>query len=95
MLEAGVLTAIGIIWILSRFNLKRIAGYATFWDITITGVVAWLFVGTYAGMMTGMLAGICVSAFLTVIGRVAGKERLRLVRHKDEVIARPRWRSVR
>lgn len=95
MLEAGILTAIGIIWILSRFNLRRIAGYATFWDISITALVAWLFVGTYAGMMTGMLAGLMVSAFLTIVGRTAGKERLRLERRRGETVARPRWREVK
>ena len=61
MLEAGLLTAIGIIWILSRLNLRRVAGYALFWDVGLTALLTWLFVGTYAGMVTGMLAGVIVS----------------------------------
>lgn len=95
MVEAALLTGIGIIWILSRMNLKRIAGYATFWDLVITGGLTWMFVGTYAGMVTGMAAGVLVSAFLTFSGRVVGKERLKLRRMDDEIIARPRWTRVK
>ena len=95
MVEAGIVTAIGFIWIMSRFNLRRIAGYASFVDIGLTMLFCLLFVGTYAGMMTGLLAGVIVSAFLTVVGRTAGKERLKLVRKEGEVIAKPRWRRVK
>jgi hypothetical protein len=46
MLEAAILTGIGACWILSRFNLRRVAGYAAFWDVAISGLLAFLFVGT-------------------------------------------------
>jgi hypothetical protein len=39
MLEAGVITAIGVIWLLSWMNLKRVAGYGFAWDIIITFVL--------------------------------------------------------
>ncbi len=94
MLEAAILTGIGVCWILSRFNLRRIAGYAWFWDITTMAVLSYLFIGTYAGMVTGMAAGVLVSAFLTVVGRTAGKERLQLKRKEGEAIAKPRWTTV-
>ena len=95
MLEAAVLTAIGIIWIMSRFNLRRVAGYATFWDIATTGLLSYIFIGTYAGMVTGMAAGVLVSAFLTVVGRTAGRERLKLVRREGDIIAKPEWTEVK
>lgn len=94
MLEAGVLTAIGVIWIMSRMNLRRIAGYALFWDIGLTGLLTFLFIGTYAGMVTGMLAGVLISMFLTIVKRTAGAERLKLVRRKDESVPRLRWKDV-
>jgi len=94
MIEAAVLTALGAIWILSRFNLRRVAGYATFWDVTTAGLFTWMFVGTYAGMVTGLAASVIVSAFLTIVGRTAGKERLKLERHEGEAIAKPRWKEV-
>lgn len=95
MIEAGLITALGVIWILSRMNLKRVAGYALFWDVAISGLLAFLFIGTYAGMMTGILAGVVVSLFLTMVKKTAGAERIRLVRYQGETFAKPRWRPVK
>lgn len=94
VMEPAVLTAIGIIWILCRFNLKRIAGYATIIDIGLFALLAWIFMGTYAGMITGIIAGVFVSAFLTTIKKIVGAERIKLVRYEDEVVAKPRWRPI-
>ena len=94
MLEAGLLTAFGVIWILSRMNLKRIAGSALGWDIFLTAGLAWLFIGTYAGMVTGMLAGLIISIFLTIVKKTAGAERMQLVRKDGEYVPRARWRKV-
>jgi hypothetical protein len=95
MLEAALLTAIGVIWILSRMNLRRVAGYALFWDVSIFALLTWLFIGTYAGMVTGMAAGVVVSLFLTGVRNTAGAERLALIRHDDEVVARVRWKRIK
>jgi hypothetical protein len=94
MLEAGFITAIGVIWLLSWMNLKRVAGYGFAWDIIITFVLTWLFVGTYAGMVTGMFAAAIVSVFLRVIRKVAGAERLHLQRKDDDILPRAEWRKV-
>jgi len=95
MLEAALLTAIGIIWILSRMNLKRVAGYALAWDVGLTGLLTWLFIGTYAGMVTGMAAGVIISVFLTGVKKTAGAERLALIRKKDDALPRVRWKEVK
>jgi thiamine transporter ThiT len=95
MLEAAILTGIAACWVLSRFNLRRVAGYATFWDIAISSLLAFLFVGTYAGMLTGILAGLFVSMFLTVIRKTAGYEQIRFIREDDEAIAKPRWTRIK
>jgi hypothetical protein len=93
MLEAGFLTAIGIIWLMCRFDLRKIAGYAAQVDITISAGLAFIFVGTYAGMVTGILAGVFVSLFLTIIRRAAGYKRLQMARLPGERVAKPRWVS--
>jgi len=95
MLEASLLTAIGVIWILSRMNLKRIAGYALAWDVGLTALLTFLFIGTYAGMVTGMAAGVIISVFLTIVKKTAGAERLALHRRKDQALPRVRWREVK
>lgn len=94
MVEAAVVTALGIIWILCRFNIKRIAGYATFWDITLTVVLTLVFVGTFAGMVTGMMAGLIVSIFLSGVKRTVGAERLKLIRKEGEMTPKLRWKEV-
>lgn len=95
MLEAAVLTAIGVCWILSRMNLRRIAGYALFWDVGITALLTFLFIGTYAGMVTGMAAGVLVSAFLTIVKKTAGAERMVLRRKNGDVMPRVAWKEVK
>lgn len=95
MLEAGILTAIGVIWILSRMNLKRVAGYALVWDVSLTALLTWMFIGTYAGMVTGMAAGVLISAFLTIVKKKIGAERLALHRNKDDALPRVRWKEVK
>ena len=94
MLEAAVLTAIGVIWILSRMNLRRVAGYALFWDVSTFALLSYLFIGTYAGMVTGMAAAVLVSLFLTIVKKTAGAERLTLERKEDQAVPRLRWKDV-
>jgi hypothetical protein len=95
MLEAAILTALGVIWILSRMNLRRVAGYALFWDVGLTALLTFLFIGTYAGMVTGMFAGLIVSVFLTIVKKTAGAERLTLVHSKKEKYPRLRWKDIK
>ena len=95
MLEAALLTGIGVCWILSRMNLRRIAGYALYWDVGITALLTFLFIGTFAGMVTGMAAGLFVSIFLTIIKKTAGAERLKMRRVDGEIVAKPRWTEVK
>jgi hypothetical protein len=94
MFEAAILTGIGIIWILSRMNLRRVAGYALAWDVGLMALLTWMFIGTYAGMVTGMMASVIVSAFLTVVKKKNGAERLKLVRKKDKAFPELKWRDV-
>lgn len=94
MLEAGLITAAGIIWLLCRMNLKRVAGYALLWDVGLTVLLTFLFIGTYAGMVTGMLAAVIISVFLTSVKKTIGAERLKLIRKADEAIPRVRWKRI-
>lgn len=91
MVEAGLVSALGIILLMLRFNIKRIAGHAAFFDVTVSGLLVWMFVGTYAGMMTGLFAGVIVSAFLHLIKLSVGTERLVLRRKKGRLLPFLRW----
>ena len=85
MFEAALGTAVCILLVAARFGLRRIAGYATVFDVVITATLMWMFTGTYAGMMTGIIAGGIISIFLNVTRRTLGVERVKLVE------GRPRW----
>ena len=91
MIEAGLISAIGLFFVLCRFNLKRICGYATVIDVLATGGFCWIFVGTYAGMMTGIFAGVLVSLTLNVIRTLFGYERASLRRRKGSILPSLVW----
>lgn len=95
MFEAGVITAIGVIWLLSWMNLKRVAGYGFAWDVIITAVLTWMFIGTYAGMVTGMFAAAIVSVFLRFVKKYIGAERVVLERKDDDILPRAKWKTVK
>lgn len=91
MIEAGLISALGAFFILLRFNIRRVAGYATVIDIAVTTLFCMLFLGTYAGMMTGIFAGVVVSALLNAIRFAVGYERATLRRRKGRIIPSFVW----
>ncbi len=54
MFLAGLIAALAMIFLLLKFNLKRIAKYDIFLDVVITFFFIWIFAGTFAGMMAGL-----------------------------------------
>ena len=95
MFEAGILTAIGIIWLLYWFDLKKVAALAPLIDIASFILLPIMFLGTFAGMVTGFFAGSIISLFLRIIRRTTGKPiSLKFVRFEGEWIPRPRWVSA-
>lgn len=91
MIEAGLISALGFIIVLARFNLRRIAGYALLFDVVITGTLVWMFLGTYAGMMTGLFAGVIVSLFLTSVQKTVGYERAKFIRRSGNIFPSLVW----
>lgn len=91
MIEAGLISAIGLFFVLFRFNIRRIAGYATVVDIVATAGFMWIFAGTYAGMMTGIFAGVLVSFALNVIRKTYGYEKARLIRRSGALVPSLVW----
>ena len=91
MFEAGIISAIALFLVLARFNLKRICGYRTFVDVLATSGFVYVFIGTYAGMMTGILAGACISLLLNIMRKLYGYERAHLVRARGCLIPTLVW----
>ena len=94
MIEAGLISALGAFFILLRFNIRRVAGYATLIDIAVTALFVFMFIGTYAGMMTGIFAGVIVSAMLNAIRFAVGYERASFRRMKGHIFPSVVWVRV-
>ena len=95
MIEAGLVTAIGFMFLMFRLNIRRVAGYALIVDLLLTFGFMWLFQGTYAGMMTGLFAGCVISIALTLVKRTIGYERAAFIRVKGELFPRLIWKSYK
>ena len=94
MFEAAAGTALTFILLMFYFDLKKIAGYAWIVDIAVFALTLWLFKGTYAGMMTGMLAGLMITFFLKGVRRVFGYKVLKVTRAPEQLVPMPRWVDV-
>ena len=94
MIEAGIISALAVFLVLSRFNLRRICGYRTLVDVAATTVFVLMFLGTYAGMMTGLVAGALVSLMLNIITKLYGYERAHLVRARGCLLPTFVWQST-
>ena len=79
MFLAGTIAAIGIIFLLLKFNLKRVVKFDIALDVIITFFFVWIFLGTFSGMMAGLMAGAIVSVFLYTARKLMPKEELKFV----------------
>ena len=83
MFLAGTIAAIGIIFLLLKFNLKRVVKFDIALDVIITVFFVWIFLGTFSGMMAGLMAGAIVSVFLYTARKLMPKEELNFVKSES------------
>ena len=91
MITQGFIAAATVIWLLSYIGFRRVFAYAFLADLVITAGMVYMFAGSYAGMMTGVIAGITVSAFLRIGRSVAGVERIRVMRRYGHILPSVVW----
>ena len=82
MILAGVVSASAMIFLLLKLDLKKVCGYDFFVDVGFTFLLAWMFAGTYSGMMAAIIGGSIVSIFLFFVKKVNGYSQLKLVNKK-------------
>ncbi len=95
MFEAALGTEMAFIFLISYIGFKRVAGYAWLVDIAIFELCIYLFKGTYAGMMTGIIASICISVFLKSIRKTVGYEKVKMVRYEGKLVPEFKWEEIR
>lgn len=91
MITQGFIAAVTVVYLMSYFPMRRIFGYAFMFDIVITSGFIYMFAGSYAGMMTGVIAGLFVSMVLRMGGWLFGVERLVIARRKNHILPEPVW----
>ena len=91
MILQGFFAAATVLWLISYVGFRRAFAHAFMLDVIVTGGMIYMFAGSYAGMMTGVIAGLMFSAFMRIGRRVMGIEKLRLVRGYGRILPTPIW----
>lgn len=91
MLLQGFIAAATVLYLFSYIGFRRVFAYAFILDIIVTGGFIWMFAGSYAGMMTGVIAGLLVSATFRIGRRLFGVEKLRLIRGYGRIFPSVIW----
>jgi len=100
MLLAGLLTALGMLFLLYKVGFKRVLAYDVVVDIVATLGLMSIFAGTYSGMMAAIVGGLFISVILIVAKRFVSYEKLTCkwvpFTYKNMQLHRPRftWTAV-
>ena len=72
---AGVISAIAILFLLAKLNIRRVLAFDIAVDIVASLTLMLLFAGTFAGMMVAIVAGALISIVLFFLKKIGGYER--------------------
>lgn len=72
----SVASALAMLLLLLKLNLRRVLGYDVAVDIVVSMFLIYTFKGTVTGMAAAMLAGCTISLVLYITKQVVGYERL-------------------
>jgi hypothetical protein len=78
LLSISALCALSLIILMHRIGIRKFTGYSVFADIVISGGLTILFLGTFTGMVTALIAAILVSLYLVFSKYVFGAEKYSL-----------------
>lgn len=91
MIIQGLIAAATVLYLFSYFDVRKVLNYAFIIDIVVTGGFIYMFAGSYAGMMTGVIAGLIVSGVLRIARTLMGVKSPRLVRRAGALIPTIVW----
>lgn len=94
MFLTGIIAALGMLFLLFKFGIRKVITYDIFFDILITGFLLWSFAGTYSGMMAAMFGGMLVSIVLYVMKRTMRHEVFSLVKTNKFPYRKFSWYEV-
>jgi len=94
MVAAGVISAIGFLFLVFKLGIRKVINYDIFFDIAITAVLLASFAGTFSGMFAAMIGGLIVSIVLFVMKRTMRHEQLMLVKTNSFPYRKITWVMV-
>jgi len=94
MIMAGLISAAGILFLLFKFGVRRVISFDIPIDIATTGLLMFLFAGTFGGMMAAMVGGLSISIILFIMKKTMNREELMLVKVKRFPYRRLCWVEV-
>jgi len=94
MITAGLLSAAGLLFLIFKFGVRRAISFDIPIDIACTGLLMFLFAGTYGGMMTAMIGGLIISITLLIMRRTMAREVLMFSKTRKFPYRSLRWVEV-
>lgn len=94
MILAGVISALGLLFLLFKFGIRRVITFDIPIDIGFTALLMFLFAGTFGGMMAAMVGGLIISVTLFVMRSSMTREELMFVKTKAFPYRKMRWVEV-
>jgi hypothetical protein len=94
MILAGLISSLGLLFLLFKFGPRRIISYDIPIDIAATVLLMVLFAGTFSGMMAAMFGGLIISVTLFAMRQTMIREQLSLVKVKKFPYRAWRWVEV-
>ena len=95
MIFAGTLSALGLLFLIFKFGIRRVIAYDIPIDIAVTVLLMYLFAGTYSGMIAAMIGGLVVSITLFMLKQTMDREVLTIVRTSTFPRRALRWIKVK
>jgi len=80
MITAGIVSALGLLFLIFKFGIRKVINYDILIDIFVTALLMYALAGTYSGMMAALVGGLIVSVTLFILKKTMYREQLRLVR---------------
>jgi hypothetical protein len=94
MILAGIISALGLLFLLFKFGIRRVISFDIPIDITFTALLMFLFAGTFGGMMAAMIGGLIISVTLFVMKLTMTREELVWTKTKKFPYKKLRWMEI-
>jgi hypothetical protein len=94
MITAGLISALGLLFLLFKFGVRRVITFDILIDIGATALLMVLFAGTFGGMMAAMVGGLIISVVLYVLKQTMNREVIKIVRTKKFPYRKLMWLEV-